>query len=431
MKTLTIFFSLLWVFTQLLGQTGTVTLLDDPSVFGKTSYEKEASFDHSDHLYKMKYFGYLYEGEDLNKYLNGILEKLMPEEVKSLPISLYVSNSTIPNAYAYIDGSIMINLALLADFESEEEIAFVIAHELSHLILRHGITKAAKSKKISRAERSEILTKDIRSLSMEKYSQEAEFEADSLAVVLMAQSEYNPNGAIRALGNLGEVTEKKKMNKFAEIVIRILTADYKPNHAYIATHPKTADRVERVKRISNSAGTDATDAEEQTYLAAINVAMLKLLQEYNSSRSTIFLINKIDHLITTPAFYEDERQARAQIVRAEIIYDMYANEKESIFYYQMAQYLAGNLKKSPFNKGSYALHKFKDDGYQNWIQEQKEQTISILHELSHVPDALKLLGLFALEDNELSTCREQINTYLSMAPNSSDAYFYKHLLEEI
>lgn len=75
------------------------------------------------------------EAED---YLNRVLAKILavaPEE--SIPAKSYVVASMGFNAVATPDGGIYVDLGILQNIESEDELAFLLSHELGHIIFQH------------------------------------------------------------------------------------------------------------------------------------------------------------------------------------------------------------------------------------------------------------------------------------------------------
>lgn len=74
----------------------------------------------------------------LSAYLNDVLRKILvaaPE--KDVPSRVYAVDSQHINARAYPDGGLYLPLGLLENIEYEDELAFVLGHELSHVIYRH------------------------------------------------------------------------------------------------------------------------------------------------------------------------------------------------------------------------------------------------------------------------------------------------------
>lgn len=105
------------------------------SAFDANSPTKDSSLD-LDYL-QTEGFGLMPEFS-LQKYANGILNKLL----KSVEVSGFQGqvNFRVANEYGAFTtagGNIAINLGTLRDLESEDEIAAVIAHELSHALLHH------------------------------------------------------------------------------------------------------------------------------------------------------------------------------------------------------------------------------------------------------------------------------------------------------
>lgn len=69
-------------------------------------------------------------------YLNELLRELVGDW-NATRIRVRVFESTAPNAYAFGDGTILISTGLLALAESRDELMGVLAHEMSHIVLKH------------------------------------------------------------------------------------------------------------------------------------------------------------------------------------------------------------------------------------------------------------------------------------------------------
>ena len=89
---------------------------------------------------------YLYDDEELDNYLNTILQHLSKALDFELPtIDIIVESN--PRFSAYIDELFQIHLStgLLRSLSNEDQVAGVIAHELGHLVLRHNLEKKSTS----------------------------------------------------------------------------------------------------------------------------------------------------------------------------------------------------------------------------------------------------------------------------------------------
>jgi len=112
------------------------------------------------------------------------------------------------NAFALPGGPMFLHRGMLQAARTDDEVAGVMAHELSHVILRHGTLQAAKAQKFQLgAIAGQVLgsivggtTGAIIAQGSEiglgtyfmKYSREYEREADLLGAQLMARAGYDP-----------------------------------------------------------------------------------------------------------------------------------------------------------------------------------------------------------------------------------------------
>ncbi|MEM7222226.1 MAG: M48 family metalloprotease [Pseudomonadota bacterium] len=180
----------------------------------------------------------------LDAYVNKVLRRIMavaPE--KPIPAKAYVLSDDTFGAYAAPDGGIFITLGMLRDLENEDELAFVLGHELSHIIYRHhdkdwylkterrALTAAGLTHEtLATAEGltgTEIgATKDFKTgvlvgaLMLEAhtvvidpaFTREQEDEADLLGLDLMIAAGYNMAATITLLEKL-DIWEKQQEAK--------------------------------------------------------------------------------------------------------------------------------------------------------------------------------------------------------------------------
>tara|TARA_R110002049_G_scaffold58117_3_gene158442 strand:+ start:1179 stop:2528 length:1350 start_codon:yes stop_codon:yes gene_type:complete len=160
--------------------------------------------------------------EDLNSVLQHIYKS--NPEINTTDFNFFIKNSIIPNAACYGDGMFEINLGLLTKLESNDELAFIICHEIAHKLLDHsikGITKRIRSinsketkekvKEIKRNKygqtRAALSLIDELSIDILDYSKEVEAEADSLGFVLFSKTKYSKQAALNALEKLRRIDE--------------------------------------------------------------------------------------------------------------------------------------------------------------------------------------------------------------------------------
>ena len=146
-----------------------------------------------------------------------------------------------PTAFALPGGFIFVapSLVNLANRDTDE-LAFVIAHEMAHVMRRHAIDRLLGQKALSAVS---LATPTARTIApwlrtvgfrwLEKaYSREQEFEADELGGRLMHSAGFNLQGAIRILDRFRDMDHQH---------------DPLGLRAYLSTHPPVDDRIQRLQ----------------------------------------------------------------------------------------------------------------------------------------------------------------------------------------
>ncbi|WP_324171905.1 M48 family metallopeptidase [Sulfurimonas sp.] len=146
---------------------------------------------------------------------------------------IYLSSSKEVNAFALPAGFIVINQAIIDNAKSENELFFVIAHEIGHFNNRdhlEGIGRSFVSILISSfigiSDLNELLSSSI-SFSESQFSQHQESEADLYAVDLMECYYGHTNGATDFFHHISDVNNSLTL---------------------FSSHPQ---RVERIQDINN------------------------------------------------------------------------------------------------------------------------------------------------------------------------------------
>ncbi len=78
------------------------------------------------------------ENEEVNRYVRNLVSKITPNTDLQVPLQVTVLDSREVNAFALPGGFIYIERGLLEAVEDESQLAGVLSHELSHVVLRHG-----------------------------------------------------------------------------------------------------------------------------------------------------------------------------------------------------------------------------------------------------------------------------------------------------
>lgn len=183
----------------------------------------------------------LLDNPEVQMYVNRIGRWLaMQTERPDLPWQFGVLDDSDVNAFAAPGGYVFITKGLLAQMNSEAELAGVLAHEISHVLRKHhlqALKKGAQTELLSDLANDAIrnkggdprLTKLV-SAGTEVYARgldkNDEFEADRMGVVIAARAGYDPYGLPAVLQTLQAI--KPGDSSFALM---------------FKTHPALADRL--------------------------------------------------------------------------------------------------------------------------------------------------------------------------------------------
>jgi beta-barrel assembly-enhancing protease len=184
------------------------------------------------------------------EYIEDIGERLienLPAEYRqpAFKYSFDVVNLRDINAFALPGGPMFVNRGMIQAAGSEGEVAGVMAHELSHVVLRHGTAQASAGQKFAiGAIAGQILgaivggrTGSVIAQGSElgigtyflKYGREYERQADLLGAQIMARAGYDP----RSMARMFQTIEREGGGRGPE---------------WLSSHPNPGNRVEAINR---------------------------------------------------------------------------------------------------------------------------------------------------------------------------------------
>jgi Zn-dependent protease with chaperone function len=189
------------------------------------------------------------ELKDVPEYSQAVLPVLAKLE-KNIPNCPYhfkvkVVDDPVVNAIAYPGGNVVVYKGLLDAVVREEELAFVLSHEIGHVVNRDHLKSMGRILLFMTTTSfflgpdnsiNKLLSKTIKVTELQ-FSKQQELNADQFALQLMNQSYHHVGPGIR----------------FFE---RELVDPRTPNWvlSFLSTHPDTRERIEIMKRISKEKG---------------------------------------------------------------------------------------------------------------------------------------------------------------------------------
>jgi len=186
------------------------------------------------------------QNKELTDYINRIGSRLVNKgQLEKYPFFFKVVQEDSINAFALPGGPMFVHTGLIRAADNEGQIAGVLAHELSHVVLRHGTNQASKAQiaqigaMLGGAVAGGSLTGQLAQLGIGlgansvllKFSRGAESDADLLGAYTMARAGYNPVEMARFFEKLE--AESGKTNKLVEV--------------FTASHPNPGNRVKAIE----------------------------------------------------------------------------------------------------------------------------------------------------------------------------------------
>jgi len=177
----------------------------------------------------------------VTEYVNRVGQNLVRNSDAQVPFTIKVIDSDEVNAFALPGGFFYVNSGLILRAQEESELAGVMAHEISHVICRHGTKQATKGEIMQLATIPLILLGPggwagyglyealqlAIPVSYLKFSRDAEREADFLGIQYMYKAGYDPNSYVTFFERI-QADEKRRPGTIPKV---------------FSTHPPTPERI--------------------------------------------------------------------------------------------------------------------------------------------------------------------------------------------
>ena len=192
----------------------------------------------------------------LRNYVNGMGQRMVQQTTMgSLPWRFHVVADDEINAFNVPGGLVYVHTGLLSKAGSAAEFAGALAHEIGHGLARHG------TRRYSQAQEANILAsillgqnpggiaqmgaQIVAAGAFARFSRADENEADELAVELLVETGWNPEGLARLLERL--------MQSGAG------------GGGFFQSHPNPAERVQNVRALARQVSRSGLRMDEQGF----------------------------------------------------------------------------------------------------------------------------------------------------------------------
>ncbi len=194
--------------------TGRLAVQD---TFNQYSPEQEVEAGKQAAAEAMKQLPMLQDGDPVTQYVKELGQRLAAKAPgQKYPYEFHVVNQKEINAFALPGGPVFVNLGTIQACDTEGQLAGVMAHEISHIVLRHATSNASREQmaQIPLAILGAVLGNgtggQLARLGISlgansvflKYSRDAETEADEMGAQIMYDAGYDPYDMVEFFSKL-------------------------------------------------------------------------------------------------------------------------------------------------------------------------------------------------------------------------------------
>lgn len=209
-------------------------------------------------------------GDDLNieQYLNTVGNLLTPQVQRpAIHYHFYLDDSPyLVNAFALPGGNIVVGRGLLNLLESEDELAAVLGHEITHVDERHAIERlqyelAAKKYGLTVFYQ---LGRPAVEIFQAGYTKEQELEADRVGLDIAVSRGYSPQGGIALMKRFQKLDaeESDPNHRAGSSIEEIAQVSLNSLQQYFQSHPPASDRLAALQSEISSQGWPETPQKQ-------------------------------------------------------------------------------------------------------------------------------------------------------------------------
>jgi predicted Zn-dependent protease len=172
-----------------------------------------------------------------------------------------IPDSNLINAFALPGGHVFVGQGLLEQMDSDDELGFVLGHEIEHIDHYHAVERVQVAARLEKLDMGVVadLAEIPLSLWQAGYSKQEEFEADREGLRLAAAAGYSPEGAVNLLKRLAELDNEYVIHAETppEELSRVAVDGLE---GYFRTHPLPSERLAQANAVIAEDGLNAGKA---------------------------------------------------------------------------------------------------------------------------------------------------------------------------
>ena len=187
----------------------------------------------------------------IEKYVSGVGARVAARAHRKIPFTFLLDrNPNFINAFALPGGNVVIGLGLLRQMHSEDELAFVLGHEIEHIDHYHAVERVqieARLHKLNLDVLAELAEIPL-ALWQAGYSKDQEFEADREGLLLAAQAAYAPQGALDLMNTFVRL-DREYVARSQTPVDALGRLAIESLQGYFRSHPLSSERLAQLQKV--------------------------------------------------------------------------------------------------------------------------------------------------------------------------------------
>jgi len=187
----------------------------------------------------------------MERYVNDVGARVAAHAKRKLAFRFHlIPNVDLVNAFALPGGHVFIGQGLLDQMTSEDELAYVLGHEIEHIDHYHAVERVQIEAQLNKLNLDIVaaVAEIPISLWQDGYSKDQEFEADREGIRIASAAGYSPQGAVNMLErwtklrNEYVIHAETPTSELSQLAIQGLTG-------YFRTHPLPSERLAQANQV--------------------------------------------------------------------------------------------------------------------------------------------------------------------------------------
>ncbi|MEK8178857.1 M48 family metallopeptidase [Flavobacterium buctense] len=304
---------------------------------------------------------------DLNLYLQRLLNEILTKnKIDATDYKILLSKDSEVNAANMGNGVVVVNYGIFLAVENEDELVFVISHEIGHQCLNHVKQSIEKYAKLSTSKEIIEKTKEIqkqkfgkaskandllKNLMYQNYSQrrKKEIAADSLGLTLYLKTFRNPKASITLLEKLNVSDEEKDSLTVADYKLIFEQKGFKIKEKFFQQEESLFKQYDGEKQIETDSLKSHPDCITRIQLIKKQLNDTFKINETKSTDFDQIKKNSITQNLLNLYFTKSYGQSLYETLK------LYKNDKENALYKHL---IFLNLTEIQKSKSNYTINRY-------------------------------------------------------------------------